>query len=168
MRFQSGKSILITLVAVIWATHSACDAASLWQPAGLDPGDQYRVIFITSGVTLPYDSSILTYNLFVSAQAGLTNSVVRDLNTSWYAVVSTNATDARINTKTDRTPAGHNGLPIYLVDGTTRIADNYDDLWDGSIYQPVGLTQFRSAPTGGLIDTMAYTAPMSLAHQYWL
>ncbi len=112
VRFQSGKSILITLVAVIWATHSACDAASLWQPAGLDPGDQYRVIFITSGVTLPYDSSILTYNLLVSAQAGLTNSVVRDLNTSWYAVVSTNATGTRGSIpKRTRRPLGITGCP---------------------------------------------------------
>jgi hypothetical protein len=48
-------------------------------------------------------------------------------------------------------------VPIYLVNGATRIANNYDDLWDGTIAAPVGLTQFATAPAGGLIDNMAWT-----------
>lgn len=154
---QSGRSILITFIAVAWVTHSVCNAESLIQPAGLKQGDQYRVVFITSGTIVPSTTSLSVYNNFVTTQAALAGSLVGGLNTSWTAIVSNTGTGARTNTNTDPTPAGPTGVPIYLVDGATRIADNYDDLWDGTIAAGVGLTQFATVPTGGLIDNMAWT-----------
>jgi hypothetical protein len=154
---QSGRSSLITFVAVLWAMHSACDAASVFQPAGLKQGDQYRVAFITSGTIVPSTTDLSVYNSFATTEAGLAGSLVRGLMTSWTSIVSNSVTSALTNTDTDPTPAGPTGVPIYLVDGATRIANNYDDLWDGTIAAPLGLTQFSTAPTGGLIDYMAWT-----------
>lgn len=157
LTLASGTSSLITLIAVIWATHSTCNAASPFQPAGLNPGDQYRLIFMTSGTIVPSTTSLSVYNNFVNTQAGLSGSLVSGLSTTWTAIVSNTATGARTNTNSDPTPNGLTGVPIYLVNGATRIADNYDDLWDGAIAAPVGLTQFATVPTGGLIDNMAWT-----------
>ena len=32
-------------------------------------------------------------------------------------------------------------MPIYLLDGTTRIADDYADLWDGALAAPIHIRE---------------------------
>jgi hypothetical protein len=140
----------LALTVVICTLSSVCTAQSIYQPAGLNRGDPYRLVFITGGLIEPRSSSLQVYNNFVAAEAALPNSLVRGLNTGWSAIVSNSTTAARTNTNTDPSPAGPNGVPLFLVDGQTRIADNYDDLWDGTIDAPIGLTQFGTAPVGGV------------------
>lgn len=90
-------------------------AESIFRPAGLTPGDEYRLAFVTAG--------------------------------------KRNAVE---NTDTDPTLAGANGVPVYLLDGRTRIADDYDNLWDGDswgqtiLLAPLRLTQYGvPSPSGG-------------------
>jgi hypothetical protein len=131
--------------------NALCNAQSIYRPAGLNRGDAYRLIFITGDLIQPTSSSLQVYNNFVTAEAAFPNSLVRGLNTGWSAIVSNTSISARTNTNTDPTPPGPNGVPLFLVDGQTRIADNYDDLWDGTIDAPIRLTQFGTAPLAGTV-----------------
>src|SRR5262249_12580816 len=54
------------------------------------------------------------------------------LGTTWTAIGSTASVNARTNTSTDPSPPGSTGVPIFLLNDT-KLVDNYDDLWDGSI-----------------------------------
>ena len=60
---------------------------------------------------------------------------------------STNSAHARDNTSTNPFNVGHVSAPIYLLDGTTRIADDNADLWDGTIDNPLNVTADGSAAT---------------------
>ena len=170
MKFSSNRRVFLStansprrrlglgaLVAAVCAMHAAAAGASVVQPAGLDRGDPYRLVFITHGATDPLSSDVQVYNDFVTAEAAKIGSIVRNLDTNWYAIVSSTSVNARTNTKTDPTPAGLNGTPLYLVDGVTRIARNYDDLWDANIEAPVGLSQFGALPAGGIHPLFAWT-----------
>jgi hypothetical protein len=112
-------------------------------PTNLCAGDQYRLVFITddtisSGVyhNQTLWSNIETYNDFVTTQA---NSVLElsELGTTWKVIGSTTSVSARVNTGTDPSTTG---VPIYSV-ANTLIAENNADLWDGSIANPIEMTQ---------------------------
>ena len=115
-------------------------------PTDLNPGDQYRLAFVTSGTTSAVDTDIAEYNKFVDELAELVPQLAA-LNQDWKAIASTDDVDADDNTDTDASPAGLNGLPIYLLNGT-RIADNYDDLWDDTILLPISITEQGDSATG--------------------
>lgn len=69
---------------------------------------------------------------------------------TWSAIASTETVSARDNTSTDPTPAGDTGVPIYLLDGVTKIADHYDDLWDGSIDNALNRYEDGTVATGDI------------------
>ena len=125
-------------------------------PPGLQPGDQYRLIFVTSSARDATPNDIEVYNAFVTAVA---NSVpaLAALNTTWKAVASTHSpiVHARDNTNTDWTPAGPTGVPIYLVNGS-KFARNYDHMWNptGSdpLFAPPSITELGLV-TGGFAWT---------------
>ena len=43
--------------------------ASVYLPAGLNPGDEYQLVFLTSGQTDATSNDIGTYNIFVQGEA---------------------------------------------------------------------------------------------------
>jgi hypothetical protein len=106
---------------------SAAQAITLIPP-DLNPGDQYRIAFVTSTIRDATSSDIDVYNAFVNDTAKASTSLLKNLNTNWKAIASTSTVNAIDNTST----AGAGGLPIYRVDGL-RIANNYPDLWDGTL-----------------------------------
>ena len=61
----------------------------------------------------------------------------------WKAIASTNAVNAITNTSTDPSPPGDTGVPIYVLNTAilVRLADHYDDLWDGSVGVPLQRTE---------------------------
>lgn len=89
-------------------------------------GDTYRLVFITSADTAGTSTDITTYNTFVQ---GLADAAGLD-GATWNVVGSTSAVDARDNTGTNPDTDGV-GEAVLLMDGTTVIADNYADLWNG-------------------------------------
>lgn len=115
-------------------------------PDSLKPGDQYRLVFITLGKIQATSSDISTYDAFVTTQAN-SSSALTALGTTWRIIGSTQMVDAKTHTNTDDSPAGLTGVPIFRLDGL-RIADNYDDLWDGNIQRPIYVAQ-----DGTLLDT---------------
>lgn len=116
-------------------------AQSVRRPLGLAPGDDFRLLFFTDGLRDATSANIEDYNAFVSSEASSSNSLVRDLDTEWFAIASTAAVSAIENTQTDPSPAGETGVPIFLVDGVSLVADSYDNWWDGDSF---GLSFFLS------------------------
>jgi hypothetical protein len=105
-------------------------------PAGINPGDQYYLVFVTSGVRDATSINIVTYDSFVQSQAALNPSLTgTDEGVVWSALGSVPSLDAK-----DHLALGE--YPIYLLDGTTKVADGATDLWDGTLDQPIHLSQY--------------------------
>ncbi len=119
--------------------------ATFVPPSDLSPGDQYRVVFVTSTIRHGTDSDIAVYNQFVTDAAEGTGSVIKDLSDDWRAIASVQGTNARNNTLT---VPGSGDMPIYNVSGQ-RIVDSYSDLWDGSIDTAITYDEFGDVFSGG-------------------
>lgn len=114
----------VALVAVsVFGSLASATPVTLTTPAGLNPGDHFRFVFVTngqfygaSGTIDATSTDITTYNTFVNTEAGgatYGNAVV-----SWKAVGSTPTVNAR-----DNVGGYGTAVPIYIVDGT-RVAND--------------------------------------------
>ena len=129
---------LLALTGVVSAT--AAHAQITTVPPDLNPGDPYRLVFLTrDNIFTATSTNIATYDASVTSQAN-TSAELAALSTNWRVIGSTSSVDAKVHTETDDSPAGTNGVPIYRLDGLI-IANDYDDLWDGSISNPLNVTQ---------------------------
>jgi hypothetical protein len=142
------KVMLMAVVLVIFA--------GLAQAVPVVPEGQYRLVFITStnlGVPAAWNCAtsmdgVNTYVQSLATAAGLPG-------VAWTAIASTSYLDARDNTGTN--PNVETGVPIYLVDGLTKVADDNADLWDGSIDHIInldenGVTKVHWPFTGTYLD----------------
>ena len=146
MKLQLG--IVCAGVALATLGTSAAQAALVVVPPGLNPGDQYRLVFVTAGTRNATSSDINDYNTFVTNQVTgsalatqLTTAGFNPNTITWKAIGSTSATSAKVNTGTDGTQPD---VPIYLIDGN-RVANNNADLWDGSIQTNINRTQIDTS-----------------------
>lgn len=130
------KSLVAFLVAACTATIAS--AAPITVPSSLSPGDQYRLVFVTSTVRDATSSNIADYNSFVTTAANSVPELVA-LGTTWTAIASTANVSARDNTGTS--PNISTGVPIYRLDSAL-IASNNADLWDGAIAATLSITEF--------------------------
>ena len=141
------RSILLTAVlSLLVAPYS--QAAPITVPTNLNPGDQYRLAFITSGTRDATSSDIDDYNDFVQAAADAVPQLAA-LGTTWKAIGSTATVDARDNTGTNPSSTG---LPIFLLNDT-KLADNNADLWDGSIDEALNVLEFGTPSPAALVWT---------------
>ena len=101
-------------------------------------GDKYRLAFVTRATTQATSTDIATYNTFVQNVAN--SSTLNLSGATWKVIGSTATVDARDNTSTNPTANG-TGESIFLVNGTTKIANNYADLWNGSINSALNLDE---------------------------
>ena len=115
---------IVFLVVVNFA--NALLAVPIRQPDSLEPGDQYRLAFVTTTSTTAESSDIETYNAFVQATADA--APLGDWGLEWKAIASTETVSARDNTNTDF-GIDDEGLPIFLLDGTELVPD-YSSLWN--------------------------------------
>ncbi len=135
---------LVTLLFVIAAfvvTPLAASAEVITLPSDLDPGETYRLAFVTSTVRDALSSDIADYNSFVAAVAAGVPELAA-LETTWTAIGSTATVDARDNTGTNPSSAG---VPIYRLDDT-RIANDNADLWDGGLAAPIYFAEDGGPP----------------------
>ena len=148
------SAVPIGLAAVISVFVFVTDALAVptTVPTGLAPGTQYRLAFVTSTVRNATSANISDYNAFVSAAANAVSELAA-LGTGWTAIASTTTVDARDNTSTSQAPAGPNGVAIYLMNDV-KLADHYDDLWDGTIDSVLGIDENGNAVGG---DTRVWT-----------
>jgi uncharacterized repeat protein (TIGR01451 family) len=138
--------------AVLALTASSALAAPITAPPGLSPGAQYRLAFVTSSAATAGSGNIGDYNAFVTTVAN-TQTALASLATTWTAIGSTSSVDARDNTGTN--PIG-TGVPIFLLDGVSKIADNNADLWDGTIAHALNVTE--AGNTQGQVSVWTGTA----------
>ena len=89
------------------------------------PGQQFRLIFLTSTTRDASSSDIDVYNSFIQNRAAAGHEAIREYRNGFRVVGSTASVDARDNTVTTGT-----GVRIYWLNGN-KVADNYADFYDG-------------------------------------
>lgn len=124
-------------------------------------GDQYRLVFISSERVDPKSSAfgsmddIATWNSIAQSFANKSNLNLGSV--SWKIIGSTQDVAARDNTQTNPALNGL-GHPIMLIDGSTVIARNYADLWDGRLENTITMTEKRGINISDLgISAFPYT-----------
>ena len=103
-------------------------------PAGLEVGDSFRLLFITSTKHMATSTSEQDYIGVVKGLVG-TNEILRPYKSGFRALASTQHHHARGLTDTapinDSSHTSGEGLPIYWVNGV-RVANDYQDFYDGN------------------------------------
>ena len=91
-------------------------------------GNQFRLLFVTSGTRNAASTDIGVYNTFVqnAANADGVDNILKGFSAEFKVVGCTDTVNATANTATTGT-----GVPIYWVDGA-KVADNYADFYDNS------------------------------------
>ena len=138
-------AILVFGLASVTASASLVGELGILDTSGTNPltgqpwkaGDTYRLVFVSSETTPATSTDIFYYNSFVQSVAD--GASLGSVN--WYIVGSTAAVDARDNTGTNPWAPTDVSVPIYLTDGTTKIADNNYDLWNGNIDAPINIDE---------------------------
>jgi hypothetical protein len=153
------SAIVLVVALGAWAAESAF-AAPILTPPGLNPGDEFRIVFISSQRRDATSSDISDYDTFIAdlaAAAGLTSYF--GVPVTWQALGSTSAVSAL-----SRVPLASPAL--YLLDGT-KVADGGADLWDGTVDAAIVLSESLTNEddsmvlTGTLADGSASaTAPL--------
>ena len=111
------------------STHPTTPVAYAWslRPSGLGEDDEFRLIFISSQGRTAGPTSISTYNSWIQSQAGSGHTDIRTHRNGFRAVVCTEDDDARENTAMNHTTV----VPVYWLGGA-KVADSYNDFYDGS------------------------------------
>lgn len=130
----SRKIASLSLFVLSVAAFGPCAQAAPYVPPSLSPGDSYHLVFISDGLHDATSGVISTYNNFVQSQAAL-NPVLTGTNVgvTYKAIASTTAIDANANAVVS--------APVYNFNGD-KIADNFADMWDGNIDNPIAYNQF--------------------------
>jgi hypothetical protein len=132
------KKLILTAMAIVALASVTASAGIIGElgildsSTGLNAGDQYRLVFITSTTGDTLSTDIGTYNAFAQAAADAAS-----IGGTWNVIGSTLAVSAKVNTSTD---AGI-GVPIFLIDGSTIVANDNADFWDGSLASPINLDE---------------------------
>ena len=96
-------------------------------PSDLLPADQYRVVFASS---TRHEVNFRDLTIYDQILDSLGDTIIES---DWQVLgTSTLSPNARIRTQTDTSEE----IPIYRFDGL-RVADGYDDFWDGTLDRPV-------------------------------
>jgi hypothetical protein len=126
LMYRIFASLILFCTTLVVPSQSAL-AQPVTVPAGLAPGDQYRLAYVTSSVTTLPTNEISYYNQFVTTDANSFPALAA-LGTTWTAIVSTdgvNAVNASDNTDTNPSVPG---VPIYNLGGSL-VAENNSRLW---------------------------------------
>ena len=110
-------------------------------PDGIEPGDSFRLLFVTSTTKDAASFDIADYNSHVRSAAG-GNASLADFSNQFTALISTATVDARDNTGTTGA-----GVPIHWLGGE-KVADDYADLYDGTWDSVSGKTEGGGGYTG--------------------
>lgn len=142
MRRVKAKMLFMALVGLLTGPIVA-QAIPITIPTALNPGDEYRLVFVTSTTTDALSNDINYYNSFVSILAN-SQSELAALGATWTAIASTPFINARNNTLTCSTSIGclsnDPSYAIYNLFGQ-KVADDNADLWDGFLDNAIAYNQ---------------------------
>ena len=118
------RILAFAFLAAFWAVAPlGASATPITVPSGLNPGDQYRLAFVTSATTQATSHDLIFYNNFVTMVAN-SNPTLAAMGTGWAAIART-AYSAIDNTNTDPSVPGY---PIYNLAGNLVASSNHA-LW---------------------------------------
>ena len=121
-RLISMKTIhWLSALMALFTLANLVEAEVIIPPQGLEPGDQYRLIFTTSERRDATSRNIDDYNDFVQSVADSSPELAA-LDSEWRALASTVAVDAVDNGMLTFTRSDP-GIPIYRVDGELFVPD---------------------------------------------
>ena len=120
-------------------------------PSGLGPGDEFRLLFISSTERNAASTSIGTYNTWIQNLAANGHGDIQGYSSTFRVVGSTRPVDARDNTETTGT-----GVPIYWLNGD-QVADNYPDFYDGSWGQEASMRTESGSTVAAVLVTGVWT-----------
>jgi len=121
-------------VVILVSDNPATDAA--WEL-----GDTYRFAFVSSETTQATSTDITTYNAFVQGLADVSPLNIGASNGfTWNVIGSTSTVDAIDNTSSN-TAVNGSGEATLLLDGMTVIANDYADLWNNNIDNPLNMNE---------------------------
>jgi hypothetical protein len=161
--FSVGLAAVIGALAV----PTAAAPVSINTPAGLNPGDRFRIAFVTRTTTTGSSSDITSYNLFVNIAAG--GATYNGSAVTFYAIGSTATVNAFDNIRSTTM-----NDPVYLAGGAL-VAPSItgaNGLWsgalvnriatdiDGTVVSPDGGGNDRRVFTGSLVDGTASSEPL--------
>lgn len=112
-------------------------------PPGLQAGDPYQLLFITSATIDGASGEIDHYNRFANTVANGDGSRVQGVSSGWRALLSTREAHAR-----DNAPVT---APVYNLEGAL-IATDASDLWDGDLKRGVRVTEL-----GEVVNTRVWS-----------
>ncbi len=158
-------------------------------PPGLNPGDQYRLVFTTSIEQTALSPFVADYNAFVTDVAESVAELAA-LNTTWRAVISgTDAAGNPVNAVENTGVPFDNQVPIFRLDGemvsqqvTLPDQTTIEQFWpneDGDVSHkvpldlderrnplPAGAFAWTRAGTGGLVQLPNVGSPLATDREF--
>ena len=135
----------LLVVTLLLSLSLSARAQPVVYPPGLQPGDSYRLVFVTSSTTLATSGAIGTYDALAASAVG-GELQLQNLGATWRAIASTSGLDARDHTETDPGNPAHVDVPIYSVDGTL-VASGNAELWSGALANAIDVDESGTATT---------------------
>jgi hypothetical protein len=131
MSIQARRLAMVT--AILWFGSGVGGPASagpvLMTPPGLNPGDQFRFVYVTDGDSPANSTNIGDYDNFVQTQAG--GATYNATPVSFLAIGSTSSVNAIDHISQTNTP-------VYLSDGTlVSLSTTPTGLWSGSLLHSI-------------------------------
>ena len=96
-------------------------------PSGLETGDTFRLLIVTSTTRNARSSAIADYDTHVQNAAASGHTDIKSYESQFKVLGSTETVNARDHTETRATDTS---APIYYLNGE-KVADDYADLYDG-------------------------------------
>ncbi|MYD93785.1 MAG: hypothetical protein F4Y02_08845, partial [Chloroflexi bacterium] len=121
------------------------------KPSGIDGGEQFRLLIVTSSARSGSSSSIGDYDTHVQTSVASGHAQIRRFSSQFKALACTSSEDARDNTETTYT-SSNKGVPIYWLNGS-KVADDYEDFYDGSWDSTSPTSQRGTNPPGNTVWT---------------
>ena len=136
------SSVLSVFAITTIAAGTVAAEPMIVTPAGLAPGEQFRVVFVTDRVTNATSTDLSTYDSFVTTDAN--GATYNGTTMTWKAIISNSTTNARdhIGLLSDST------IPVFRVDGTQVSTGN---LWSSSLIAPI-----NKGISGNIIETSVW------------
>ena len=124
--------LLCAVIGMGGTANAQTTVASDWplKPSGLSAGDQFRLLFLSSGTRQPTLASLTSYDIWwIQKEVGGGHSAIQSHSSLFKVLGCTSTDDARDHTSTRYTSADK-GVPIYWLNGA-KVADDYEDFYDG-------------------------------------
>ncbi len=134
---------VLSVFALAAIAAGTASAGSISTPTGLNPGEQFRIVFLSSTSTSASSGDLSIYDSIVSADA--TGTTYGGTSPIWKAIVSNSTTKARDHIGLQNSST----IPLFTVDGTKVSAGN---LWSGSLLNPINITI-----GGSVVSTKVWT-----------